>query len=301
MRRYKKYVILALIILLALFIIIGIIINNKNARTKEENGKFTIVTSFYPVYILTANITQGANNISLVNMAETNVGCLHDYTLTTNDMKKIEEADLFIENGLGLEKFMDKVLETNPNIQIVDSSQNIINLIEENGETNPHIWTSVTNYIEQVKNVSNQLIEKNPENAEIYKANTEEYINKLSELKLQYETALQPLSGKSIVSLNEAFAYLAKDLQLNVVSINTDHEKTTLSAEQLKNIIDTVKTKNIQTIIVDVNDNTQNAETIANETGATIYKLDSALTGSLSKDAYLNIMQGNLETLKAIK
>lgn len=301
MRRYKKYIILAIIILLVLFIIIGIVLGSKKGSNKEDDGKFTIVTSFYPIYILTANITQGANNISLVNMAETNVGCLHDYTLTTNDMKKIEEADLFIENGLGLEKFMDKVLETNPNIQIVDSSENIINLIEENGETNPHIWTSLTNYIEQVKNVSNQLIEKNPENADIYKSNTEEYVNELSELKLQYETTLQSLSGKSIVSLNEAFAYLARDLQLDVVSIHTDHEKTTLSAEQLKNIIDTVKVKNIQTIIIDVNDNTQNAETIANETGATIYRLDSGLTGSLSKDAYLNVMKGNLETLKAIK
>ena len=71
-----------------------------------------------------------------------------------------------------------------------------------------------------------------------------------------------------------------------------------LIIEKLKSIIDEVKKNNIKMILIDSNDDAKNAETIANETGAKIYKLDSGTIGSLSKDSYLNVMNGNLEKLK---
>lgn len=298
----KKNVIYIIIAILMIGILVtAVIVTNQNKQTKTEDGKFKIVTSFYPMYILTANIVQGANNIELVNMTETNVGCIHDYTLTTSDMKKIENADVFIENGLGLEEFITKALNTNTKMQIIDASKDMINLIKEDDQINPHVWTSLSQYIQQTKNIANALIEKNPENAEIYEKNRDEYIGKLSRLKLNYETELQQLNGRGAISLNEAFEYLGKETKLDLKTIHTDHEKNTISAETLKNIIDEMKEKNIKIILVDINDNMKNAETIANETGAIIYQLDSGLTGSLSKDAYLNSMTGNLEKLKTIQ
>ena len=75
-----------------------------------------------------------------------------------------------------------------------------------------------------------------------------------------------------------------------------------MSAESLKNVIDIMKQNDIKIILVDVNDDLTNAQTIANETGAVIYKLDSALQGTLDKASYMNSMNGNLEILKeAIK
>lgn len=136
--------------------------NNKNNRNqnKSESGSFKIVTTFYPLYIMASNITQGANNIELVNMADVNVGCVHDYILTTTDMKKLENANILIENGLGLESFIDKVTSSNKEIQIIDSSENIQNLIKEDDEVNPHIWTSMSNYILQVENIQKGLCDK---------------------------------------------------------------------------------------------------------------------------------------------
>ena len=51
-------------------------------------------------------------------------------------------------------------------------------------------------------------------------------------------------------------------------------------------------------IIVDRNDDLKNAQTLAEQTGAKIYKLDSALTGSSSKDAYVSSIKENMEVLK---
>ena len=109
----RKWWIFAIAIILIAIVVVGIansITSNKdNEQTQTE--KFKIVTSFYPIYGMVANLTQNAQNVELTNMTETNVGCLHDYTLTTADMKKIEDADALIQNGLGLEEFVDKIIQ----------------------------------------------------------------------------------------------------------------------------------------------------------------------------------------------
>ena len=134
----------------------------------------------------------------------------------------------------------------------------------------------------QVRNIEKALVEANPENAEIYINNADEYVNKLNELKLEYASELQMLSGKTAICLNESFEYLGKDIGLILNVVHTDHEESVLSAEAIKKLIDETRQSDTKIIIVDVNDNLTNAQTIANETGAQIYKLDSAITGSLN-------------------
>ena len=230
-------------------------------------------------------------------MADINVGCLHDYTLTTEDMKKIENADIFIMNGLGMENFIEKALETNNNMDIIDSSKEIENVIQEDEEINSHIWTNLENYIIQVKNISTGLIDQDPENTEIYKSNTDRYINELESLKEEYEKSLENLNGTKAISLNEAFEYLGQELGIDMTTIHTDHEESTMSAEMLSSIIDQVKNENINMIIVDKDDNKSNAETIVNETGAQIYELNSGLRGSMDKNAYIEQVKENMQTL----
>lgn len=296
MKRYIKYIIAIVIIAI---IIGGIIMAYHQKNSKEiSDDKFKIVTSFYPIYVMVANITEGAQNIELMNMTDANTGCIHNYTLTTADMKKLENADVFIENGIGLENFTDKITKANKDLEVIDSSENLINLIkEEEDETNPHIWTSISNYIVQVENITKGLKEKNPENAEVYEANSKKYIQELTELKLRYDNELN-LKGQTAVTLNESFAYLGREVGLNLTVIYTSHEESALSAETLKNVIDTMKQNNSKIIIVDIDDDIKNAQTIANETGAKIYRLNSGATGSMSKEAYISAMKSNLEALK---
>ena len=296
MKKYIKYIVIAI---LALSIIAGIIIayTRKNKEI-EEDDNFKIVTSFYPIYVMTANITDGAKNVTLDNMTEANTGCVHNYTLTTSDMKKIEKANVFIENGLGLEDSFNKIVESRPNLEIIDSSSQMTDLIEDEDETNPHIWTSISKNIQQVKNITNALKEKNPENANIYEENCNKYVEKLENLKKEYEEELD-LKGEKAVTLNENFAYFAKELGLNLNLIHTSHEETALSGETLKNVIDEMKASNGKIILVDIDEDTRTAKTISKETGAKIFVLDSATTGSLDKDAYINAMKQNLEILKA--
>ncbi len=297
MNKYLKYILIGIAIVAVIAVIVVLNIN-RNKNKEINDGKVKIVTSFYPMYIIAENITEGASNIELVNMADVNVGCLHDYTLTTEDMKNVENADIFISNGLGMENFIDKVIESNNDMTVVDSSTNITNIISDENETNAHVWTSIENYIIQVENITEGLKASNPENADIYEKNANEYINKLNDLKNEYLEKLQELKGKKAVVLNEAFEYMGQELGLDMIIIKTDHEESTISAEMLKTTIDTMKEEQIDMIIIDKNDNKSNAETISNETGAKIYELNSGLTGSLDKNAYIDGVRENLEIIE---
>ena len=297
----KKRILIAggnLFCVVALIIFLCVKNNSKNNEQGQESNNFKIVTSFYPIYIIAENVTEGASNIELENMAELNGGCLHNYTLSTSDVKKVEDADVFIENGVGLENFTEKLLQIYSNVKIIDSSREIQDIIKNDEEQNGHIWTSLENYKKQVENIAYELSNYNTENAEIYRKNASQYIEKIEELENSYKEELNNISGEKVICLNEAFEYLGQELQMEMTTIETNHEESTMSAEMMSSIIEKMKNENIQMILVDKNDNKTMAETIANETGAKIYELDSGLKGSIEKDAYINMVKYNMEILQ---
>ena len=111
----------------------------------SHDKKFRIVTSFYPMYIDAINITKGVDGVEVINMTKPQTGCLHDYQLTTEDMKTLEKADAFIVNGAGMESFLDKVIKQQKNLKVIDASKSDeINFLKDGDEINPHVWLSVT-------------------------------------------------------------------------------------------------------------------------------------------------------------
>ena len=103
-----------------------------------KDDTFQIVTSFYPVYIATLNVTDEIEGVEVTNMTENSSGCLHDYQLTAKDMRKLEHADVFIINGAGMETFMQSILQTYPNLIVIDTSKGI-SLLEATIHEHVHI------------------------------------------------------------------------------------------------------------------------------------------------------------------
>ena len=98
-------------------IIVGLIILTFSSEKQSDNSNIKITTSFYPIFIMTKNITVGVQNVETSNMADQYFGCIHDYALTTEDLKKVENSDVFIQSGNGLEPFSERVVETNKSIK----------------------------------------------------------------------------------------------------------------------------------------------------------------------------------------
>ncbi len=260
----------------------------------EENNNFKIVTSFYPMYIITKNITTGAKNVSLSNMTDVNVGCIHNYTLTTSDLLKLETADVFVENGLEIENFTDKITNTYRNLKIINASENIEDTIRHEDEINAHVWGDIEKYIEQVKKVSEKLVEYNPENEQIYISNTNRYISELEELK----ATLNNDSTKKALVMSEGVEYIVKSCGINYELLHIGHDESSLASSDIANVVNKMKQENIKNIIVEKNDSTKNAEIIARECGAKIYVLDSCLSGERNNNSYINAMKQNYQILK---
>ena len=245
------------------------------------------------MYVIALNLTQDIENVSLENMADVNVGCLHDYTLKTSDLIKLENADIFIINGLGVENFLVIVTNNNKNIKIIEASKNLKNLIKDEEETNAHVWMDIDNYIAQVKEVANNLKEINPDNSSIYEKNEKKYLASLNRLKLGIEDGKE----EDIISFSETLQYLEKPMNINILTVESDHEQNSLSAEKLKEIVEYAKEKNVKKVFVDNISSTKNAETLAKEVGAKVYVLNSFLNGEYRKDAYEIMWKENLKVM----
>lgn len=85
----------------------------------DDDGTFRIVTSFYPLYIMVMNLTDGIDDVEIANMAEPQTGCLHDYQLRPGDLVRLFGADVFLANGGGMEEFLSDVLDTYPSLTIL--------------------------------------------------------------------------------------------------------------------------------------------------------------------------------------
>ena len=294
---------LKILIAVILVIMIGLLTLGLTGKKDEEKKKEKILTSFYPIYVMTLNITDGVENVETSNMAENFFGCIHDYTLTTEDLKKVEDSNIFIQSGKGLEPFTEKVIQSNKNITIISCTNNITNIIEsDEGEQNAHTWLSIENYINEVQEIEKQLSINDIKNKNKYEENAKKYISKLNNLKLQYKELKLKIAAKNqkAICLDESLEYILRESGIEETTIETDHEQSSLSAEQVKEIIKKMKKEEIKNIFIASNNNTKTAELLAKETGAKIYKLNSGMSGKADKDDYINVMKENFEVLKQL-
>ncbi|MHC1718672.1 MAG: metal ABC transporter substrate-binding protein [Acidaminococcaceae bacterium] len=274
--------------------------DNKQNNT-AANKNFVIVTSFYPMYISTINITRDVPGVEVINMTKPQTGCLHDYQLVPEDVQKLEKASVFVVNGAGMEAFLDKAVKQQPKLKIVDASKGIVLLKDESGEENPHVWVSVSNAIMQVKNIAEQLATHDPANAEKYKSNATVYTKKLESLREDMHTNLDNVKTKDIITFHEAFPYFAKEFNLNIIDVIEREPGTEPSPKELEETIAKVKQLNVMALFAEPQYPGKAAEVIAKETGAKIFTLNPAVTGESKPDAYddyIIIMKKNLDVLK---
>jgi len=273
--------------------------NEINKAEAGETGKIKIVASFYPIYIMAKNVARDVRGVSVQNLTPPLTGCLHDYTVTTNDMKKLADAQVFVANGAGMESFLNKIIAQHPNLQIIEVSEGIP-LIKGEGEEgdNPHVWVSISNAIIQVKNLGKVMGEFDPRHRELYVKNTDNYVAKLEALRQKMHSELAAYKGRSIITFHEAFPYFAQEFDLKIAAVVEREPGSEPSAKELADTIELVKKNGIPALFSEPQYPAAAAGTIAKETGAKVYVLDPAVTGPDDYDAYINIMNNNLKVLK---
>lgn len=268
----------------------------------------SIMATFYPVYILAENVLEGVEGVTLSSMTPPSTGCLHDYQMLTSDMRSLAKSKALLINGAGMESFLPDVQAQFPALKIIDCSQGVELLEEEEErggthdhsgeEYNAHIWLAPENAARMVNNLREGLSSLLPESAEKINANADAYIARLAALDAELKEALEALPHKQIVTFHEAFPYFAQAYGLEVVAVVALEPDEPISPRMLKQVIEKVKDAGNPPLFSEPQYENTALRTVAQETGAPVYELDPLVTGDGALTAYEDVMRGNLAVLK---
>lgn len=268
----------------------------------EDKDKIHVVTSIYPMYDFVSQI--GGDKVSVYNLVPAGIEP-HDFELSTGDIAIMEQADLFIYNGAGMEHFVDKMLNSLDNNQLIvlESSRDVSLLNGENGESDPHTWLSIENAMIQCEAICEFLCSADPQNETYYKENLDVYVEKLQKLKDKYDETLKDYKGTTIVVAHEAFGYLCDEFSLvqePIEGLSADSEP---DAARMKEIVDLCKEQNIKVIYFEELVSPKVAKIIADEIGASTMVLNPIEgLSEEQKDSgldYIGLMEQNLEAICA--
>ncbi len=277
----------------AVLTVIAVIVAGLVSGGKSRKTKGTVVCSFYPVYVLADNLLQGTG-LKVVNMTENLTGCIHDYQMTTRDMRTLEEAELLLVNGGGMESFLDKVEQNYPNLTVIGISGT------HNDVENPHIWMSPDLEMDCVDYLNAELCRVFPNNAETIRKNADAYIDKIFEgpykKKLDIIERLETKDHRiGCICFNEAFEVFSEALGFGNIAVFSLDENETPSAGEISEAIE--KAKKFEEVVVLIEEElVVNADKVVRETGATIIYIDPLTSGN-GADSYIKGMTADLDAI----
>ncbi|WP_368491172.1 metal ABC transporter substrate-binding protein [Clostridium sp. BJN0013] len=278
--------------------------SSKTAETTNTNSqsKIKVVVSFNAMKEFASAI--GKDKIAITTIVPNGTEP-HDFEPTTESLKNLSNANVFIYNGLGMESWTDKILKSidNKNLVVVNASKDsnpIKNTdaeeIKEHGEYDPHIWISLKGAEVESKNIKDALVKVDPSNKEFYEKNYDEFSKQLKDLHNEYTKKFETVKNKNFVTGHAAFAYLCRDYGLNQNSVENIFAEGEPSTKKLKELIDYCKQDKITTIFMEDMVSPKVSTTLANEIGAKVEKIYTLESKEDNKN-YIESMKNNLEII----
>jgi zinc transport system substrate-binding protein len=286
MIKYKKYLIL--IIIISVFLFAGVLIKKANVGLISKEEKIGVVVSILPLAEFVEQVGKDKVEVTVIVPPGADP---HLFELTPVQLKKISQAQLYVEVGSGLNfelTWMDKIKLIYKDMLICNSSIGIT-LVDKD----PHIWLSPRNAKTMVENISEALIKIDPLSQKYFKKNSIEYINKLDILDKEIKARLEGVKNRRFISSHPAWGYFAKEYDLIQIAIENEGKEP--SAASLAHIIDQTRAFNISIILVSPQYNMKSAEVVAKEVGAQIIIADD-----LSMD-YINNLRKLAEEIITVR
>ena len=320
-------------LLLALFMLVGALAGCGKQNDTNQTDKLSIVTTIFPEYDWVREILgEKADNAEITMLLDNGVD-LHSYQPTADDIVKISDCDLFIYVGGESDEWVEDALRNaaNGNMKVINllevlgdsvKTEEIVEGMQEaehehedaeehehEEEADEHVWLSLKNAKMLVRVISKALQELDPDSKDIYAANADAYVKKLSALDAEYQAAVDAASNKTILFGDRfPFRYLVDDYGLHYyaafVGCSTETEAGFETISFLAKRVDEWKLPCVLTI-----EGAQHkiAETVVRNTTAKnqrVLTMDS-MQSTTSKDVkngttYLSVMEKNLSVLKEV-
>lgn len=286
----------------------------------NKDETFLLVTSFYPMYVLAENVTAGVEGIEVTNLTENQTGCLHDYVVSPQDMRRLDEADAFLINGAGMELFLEKIVKNSPKLPVIEASHGIPLLEgeeqdheEEEQESghdghgheehshaaNGHVWMDVERYRVQLAAVTEELRDLMPKQADAISQAAAAYDNKLQVLAEGVKDLKEHTEGIHVVIFHEAFAYLAESLGMDVLMAFSLDENSEPSPGEITEAIEEINYHGTALILIE-KEYASHANSILADADAKVVYINPLTTGDGAADSYLSGMWENLNAIRQV-
>ncbi len=292
----------------------------KDENLAENQDKLDIVTTIFPAYDFTREI--GKDRVDLTMLVKPGSE-IHSFDPTPQDIKKIQNCDLFIYNGGESDVWVDNILaslDKEPKtIKMMDCVETMEEEIVEGMqveehdhehedevevEVDEHIWTSPKNAIKIAEKIGKELEDIDKENAKFYAENTIEFVTQLKELDTRLEDIISSAKRRTIVFGDRfPFAYLARDYGLDYfAAFNGCSTETDASPATVAFLVNKINDNQIPVVFNIEMSNEKISDSICDSTSAKKLMLHSCQNVSADEfkngETYISIMDKNLENIR---
>lgn len=313
---------IGLLMLLSLLLAVGMLgCGGRETEKKRESADgLVIVATLFPQYDFAREIVGDYGMVRL--LLEPGMES-HSFDPTTADMKEINDADLFLYTGPELETWVAQIEDSfSDRLHIVNLSENLMEELEgaaheeesheeadhgemgHHHEVEPHIWTNPVYAMEMVQQICDAVCELDPEHADIYKENTENYLAQLENLDKAFQEVVENGVRKEVVHGGRfALYYFAKRYGITFYAAYDSCEaQMEPSAKTVANLMKKVQEEQMTVVFYEELVEPRVARSISEDTGAKLLLLHSC--HNVSKEefeagaTYLGLMQKNVENLR---
>ena len=227
----------------------------------------------------------------------------HTYEPVPSDARRIADADLVVRNGLGLERWLDRLIATGAKARVVTATEGLDPLLQADGayrgHPDPHLWMDPRLAAAYVRNIEAALSERYPPHAAEFSGRARRYVERLEALDREIAGALAGIeqARRKLVTTHDAFRYFGRRYGVEVVAtiwgISTEREP---SAREIRAIVDGIREHEVRAVFVETTVNPALMLRIAEETGVHVGAPlfgDSVGPPGSGADTYLGMMRAN--------
>ena len=261
--------------------------------------RFNVVASFSILADFVRNV--GGDRINLTTLVGPDSD-VHVYTPAPGDAKRIAEARLVIVNGLGLEGWLPRLVQSSGSkAQLVTASAGISPL-KLGAALDPHAWQSVPNARIYVADIAKALTAADPDDAEFFRTQEKAYLDKLDALDREVREAIGkiPAERRKVISTNDAFGYFGAEYGIQFIAPLGVSTETEPSARDIAAIIGQIKAQKIPAVFLENISDDRLIRRIAAETGAKVggTLISDSLTGEKGPaPTYIDMVRHNIKAL----
>lgn len=294
--------------LAAIILVLGVMlagcITQGQATAQGTNASLQVVASFYPMYDFARNV--GGGRVQATTLIPAGVEP-HNFEATPSEIARLSQADIFILNGAGMEKWAPNLLSgiDNDRLAVVDASADITRIKSQDADEagdDPHTWLSPANAKKQVEAIRDAFAKADPEGKGHYYANAAAYEAKLDALDSKLRTELSTCKKRDILITHATLAYFCQDYGCNQIPIEGVSEEGEPTPAELARIVDQARERNVTAVYFESLISPKSAQTLASEIGGKVLAFNTVHGVTAEEEAagadYISLMEGNLESIK---